>query len=103
MNLPRERLHQILLENYVIPNQAGAFSGFESFFRSLVDRGLVRRHQHKEAKEWAKGNGTYTQHYPARRRFKTNRVIVSGIDDTWQLDLIDLQTYSEINENYNWI
>jgi len=103
MNLPRERLHQILRENYVIPNQAGAFSGFESFFRSLVERGLVRRHQYKEAKEWAKGNGTYTKHYPARRRFKTNRVIVSGINDTWQLDLIDLQTYSEINENYNWI
>jgi hypothetical protein len=83
----------------------GAFTGFESFFCSLVERGTsrVRKHQYKEAKECAKGYGTYTKHSPARRRFKNNRVIVSGIDDTLQLDLIDFQTYSEINEKFNWI
>jgi hypothetical protein len=46
-----------------------------------------------------KGNSTYTKHRYARRRFPTNKVIVNGIDDTWQMDLVADGT----NNCYNWI
>jgi hypothetical protein len=33
--------HRTLLENYVTPNLPGSLTGFESFFRSLKERGVV--------------------------------------------------------------
>ena len=55
-------------------------------------------------KEWMKGNSTYTKHRPARRKFETNRVIVNGIDDTWQLDLVDMTPYNIThNRSFNYI
>ncbi len=37
-----------------------------------------------------KTQDAYTLHRPIRRRFKRNKVIVAGIDDTWQIDLVDM-------------
>jgi len=42
------------------------------------------------AEEWLSGQETYTLHPPVRRNFQRRRIIVSGIDDQWQADLIDL-------------
>jgi hypothetical protein len=50
-----------------------------------------------------KGNSTYTKHRYARRRFPTNKVIVNGLDDTWQMDLFDMCSYSSTNNGYNWM
>ena len=33
---------------------------------------------------------TYTRHKPIRKRFKRNRVMVNGIDQQWQADLVDM-------------
>ena len=54
------------------PAVPGSFSGFESFYRSLLERGEVNQREKCQVKEWMKGNGTYTKHRPARRRFQTN-------------------------------
>ena len=35
---------------------------------------------------------TYTLHRPVRRRFKRNRVVVLGIDEQWQADLVDVSS-----------
>jgi hypothetical protein len=95
--------HRTLLENYVTPNLPGSFAGFERFFRSLKERGVVVQEDKRRVKEWMKGNSTYTKHRYARRRFPTNKVIVNGIDDTWQMDLVDMCSYSRTNNGYNWI
>ena len=95
--------HRTLLENYVTPNLPGSFAGFESFFRSLKERGVVVQEDKRRVREWMKGNSTYTKHRYARRRFPTNKVIVNGLDDTWQMDLVDMCSYSSTNNGYNWI
>lgn len=95
--------HRTLQENYVTPNLPGSFAGFESFFRSLKERGVALQEDKHRVKEWMKGNSSYTKHRPARRRFPTNKVIVKGVDDTWQMDLMDLCSYSANNRGYNWV
>ena len=45
----------------------------------------------------------YTIHKPIRRKFERNRVLVSGIDDQWQLDLADLQSLQKYNEGYRYL
>ena len=37
-------------------------------------------------------------HKPARRK-----VVVWGIDETWQADLVDMQAYSKMNKGYTFL
>jgi hypothetical protein len=95
--------YRTLLENYVTPNLPGSFAGFESFFRSLKERGEVVQEDKRRVRELMKGNSTYTKHRYARRRFLKNKVIVNGTDDTTQMDLVDMCSYRRTNNGYNWI
>ena len=42
-------------------------------------------------------------HAPARRNFPRRKVIMRGIDETWQADLVDMQKYSTVNKGYNFL
>lgn len=42
-------------------------------------------------------------HKPARRNFKRRRVIVKGIDDLWQADLVDMKPYSRFNAGNKYL
>jgi hypothetical protein len=95
--------HRTRLENYVTPNLPGSIAGFESYFLLLRERGVVVQEDKRRLREWMKGSSTYTKHRYARRRFPKNKVIVNGIDDTWQMDLGNMCSYSSTNNGYNWI
>lgn len=45
----------------------------------------------------------YELHRPARKNFVRRRFIQKGLDDTWQIDLIDMQKYSKHNRGYKYI
>ena len=38
-----------------------------------------------------------------RKIFKRNKVTVSGIDDTWQMDLVDMSAFKNENKNITFI
>ena len=42
-------------------------------------------------------------HAPARRNFPRRKVIMRGIDETWQADLVDMKKYSSFNKGYKYI
>lgn len=42
-------------------------------------------------------------HKNVRKRFPRRRFIQKGIDDTWQIDLIDMQKHSKDNKGYKYI
>lgn len=42
-------------------------------------------------------------HKGARRNFPRRSVIIKGIDDLWQSDLIDIQKYQKVNKGYKFI
>lgn len=39
-------------------------------------------------------------HKQARKNFVRRRVIMKGIDDLWQADLVEMNSYSKFNKNY---
>ena len=41
-------------------------------------------------------------HAPARRNFPRRKVIMRGIDETWQADLIDEKLFT-FHKGYNWL
>jgi hypothetical protein len=42
-------------------------------------------------------------HRPARKNFKRRHVIVKGINDTWQIDLVEMIPYSKYNKGYKYM
>ncbi len=42
-------------------------------------------------------------HRPARKKFKRLHVVLKGIDDLWQADLVDMKAFSKYNNGYKYI
>lgn len=42
-------------------------------------------------------------HKPARRNFQRRRVIVKGLNDLFQADLVEMLPYAKVNKNFNYI
>lgn len=85
---------------YYDPSSPGAFGGKARLIRELPGK---RRAAAAAAEEWLQGQDTYTLHKPVRYKFPRRRVIVSGIDDQWQADLVDLQSLSRFNSGVRYL
>ena len=56
-----------------------------------------------QVKTWLQSKDTYTLHKPVRYNFPRNRVIVTGIDDQWQADLVDISSLARFNKGYKFL
>ena len=87
----------MLDKEYTTPSLPGSFSGKTSFITALKRRGA--KVKQKDVEDYLMNEETYTLHRPNRKKFIRNKVIVSGIDDTFQADLIDVSNISSFNDN----
>ena len=91
----------MLEKEYTTPALPGSFSGKSAFIRALARRGTkIKR---KDVDDYLMNEETYTLHRPNRKKYKRNQVIVSGIDDTFQADLIDVSNISRFNDNNKFL
>ena len=90
-----------LQEIYEDVSSPGGFSGLEPLYREAKRRGLpVTR---DAVRQWLAANVTYTLHKPAARKIKRNKVQVFYIDQTWQMDLVDIQKLAKFNQGAKYI
>jgi hypothetical protein len=92
---------KILEENYLNASLPGSLSGLQSFYRALKSRGI--KISRSRVKDWLMAEETYTLHKPARKKFIRNKVIAQGIDDLWQMDLVDMSKFSKFNEGFKFL
>lgn len=52
---------------------------------------------YQSVKDWLAGERVYSLHKPVRKVFKRNRCIVSGVDEQWQADLVEMRPYRSAN------
>lgn len=57
----------------------------------------------KQVDDWASSQLTYTLHKPLKRRFPTRSYKVGGLNEVWQLDLMEMIPYASINSGYKYI
>ncbi|GFU77116.1 uncharacterized transposon-derived protein F54H12.3 [Trichonephila clavipes] len=75
---------------YKNPENPASFGGVNALYRALDNRVKT-----KDIKQWLETKKNLTLlHKPARRRFKRNRVLVGGIEEQFQADLLDLHSKS---------
>ena len=56
-----------------------------------------------QVKTWLQSKDTYTLHKPGWYNFARNRVIVTGIDDQWQADLVDVSSLARFSKGYKFL
>ena len=77
------------------------FSGINQLQRRLKEKGV--KLSQKELQSFLQKQLTYTLHKPVKHKFPTRKVYVSGIDDQWQADIVDMQSFSKHNDDYKYI
>ncbi|GBL91271.1 Putative uncharacterized transposon-derived protein F54H12.3 [Araneus ventricosus] len=78
--------------------QPASFGGLNAIRRAVGNKVKT-----KDIKQWLESKDSYTLHKSARRNFKRNRVIVGGIDEQFQADLLDMQFVSKFNSGYKYL
>lgn len=81
---------------YKDPKNPGSFGGVNALKR--VFNGNV-----KDIKHWLSQKDSYTLHKPIRHKFMRNRVLVSNINEQFQVDLVDMQSLAKFNRGYKHI
>ena len=90
------------LENlYTNPLNPGSFSGFRAFQRLLKQKKIYI--PPKQIKRFLQKKDAYSLHLPRKRNFPRKRVIVSGINHLWQIDLVDMGSLEKENDGFKWI
>ena len=91
----------LLQEQYFNASKPGSYSGLESFYNALKKRGQSVKK--KELKTWMEGQEAYTLHKKTIKNFKRNRIVVKGIDNIWQIDLVDMSKISGENNRFRYL
>jgi len=89
------------MKNYYHTKNNASFGGINKLYlEARKSNPLITL---KQVKKWLSGELTYTLHYPIRKTFSRNRILVRGIDDQWEADLVDMREYTKQNNNHNFI
>lgn len=91
-----------LKQLYHDPSLASSLGGVDALYRHVRSQG---RHKlsRRQIRQWLRSQEAYTLHHPVRYRYSRNRTLVSGIDDQWQADLVDLSSLSKYNDGYRYL
>lgn len=87
---------------YYHPSKAGSFSGPDKLYRYVRKEGKYVISKQK-IRKWLKRQEAYSLQQPVRRRFQRNKVITTGIDDQWDVDLMDMSKYASNNDEFAYI
>ena len=90
-----------LNEIYTNPANPGSFSGVSGFTRALKDKKI--KATKSEIKKYLNSKEAYSLHKPKRKNYPRKQVIVKGIDDTWQIDLVDVSAIKNENDGNKFI
>lgn len=84
---------QQIYYNAIEPGSFGGVSSLAKYTNTKV----------RNTRKWLSGEDAYTLHKPIRRKFKRRKTFVTGIDQLWQLDLVDMTSTSNYNDGYKFL
>jgi hypothetical protein len=91
-------MEAVLTQTYQNPEHPASYGGINALQRVL--KGRVKG---KDIKKWLQTKDSYTLHKPLRHKFPRNRVIVGGLDEQFQSDLVDMQSLARYNDDYKYL
>ena len=94
-NLTTINKDKYFLKYYTNPKNPGSFSGLTGLYKALNEKEKTDKNR---LEKWIQSLDTYTLHKPKYKTFERNKTIVPGREDTWQADLIDMNSLTNEND-----
>ena len=86
---------------YTNPSNPGSYSGLENFRRLLKHKKIDATKN--EIRRFLQKKESYSLHKPKKKHFPRKRVIVGGINDLLQIDLVDMSAFANENDGFKFI
>ena len=90
---------EALLKKYLDPKNPGSFGGIDRLMRSATDVTSDR----EEVVKALQNNDVYTLNKENRHKFPRNPVIVTNVQQQYQVDLTDMSTYHAENDDVHFV
>ena len=87
---------------YYDPAHAGSFSSAKKLQKAVRKEGRFEISL-ANIQKWLQGEETYTTLKPSRKKYPRNKVIVDGINDQWDSDLMDMSNVSKENDGVRYV
>jgi len=97
---PDEKRYLISL--YFNPNNPGSYQGPERLKKAVDEDGQFSI-TFEQIEDWLQNQEPYSLNRNVARSFQRGRVLVKGIDDQWEADLADMQSYAKDNDNMKYL
>ena len=85
------------------PRVGGSFGGLDTLWRAVNKDGNSKYVSRYKVSKWLQKKRSYTLHRQPKRRFQRRKVVVSGINDQWQADLVDMTNLATFNDKHTFI
>ena len=96
-----EKRNGLIEKSYIKIDNPGSLGGLNRLYRELKKKNKDIRL--KDVQNFISTQDEYSLHKPLKKNFVRNKVLVFDIDDTWQIDLIDMSKFQKENEKVNYI
>jgi transposase InsO family protein len=97
-NMKKKTL-KILDRLYLSPSEPSSLGGIQRLYKAAKQSNV----SYEDVLEYLQRQEGYTQHKPVRRKFKRRRIISADINDQYQVDLADMQKFSEFNDGVKYL
>ena len=90
-----------LKQLYYNPKYNTAFSSASKLWHHIRQHG--RNISKKQLYKWLSKQDVFTSHHPIIHRFARRRVITRGLNDVWDVDLMDMSNLAKYNDGVHFI
>ena len=90
---------QILESNYYDISNPASLASVDKLYKSVKNNGISRKY----VEEWLSKQKSHVFHKQTINKFKRNRVLVSFIDEEFQIDLMDIRNVKWNHGRYHYI
>ena len=88
-----------IIKKYTTSSFPGSFGGLSKFYDEVKSKST----KYSDVKKELLDESAYSLHTPIVKKFKSYRIIVPGINDTWQADLIDVKKFAKENDENKYL
>ena len=91
-----------LEKNYFNPSHLGSFQGAYKLHEAIKDKGKYTISLSK-VKRWLQNQESFSLHKPLCRSFHCLKVIIGGLKDQYEVDLVDMQKLKDKNDGVHFL
>jgi len=87
---------------YYDPSHAASFQGVQKLYNQVRKEGKFKLTKN-QIKDWLQSQEPYSLHKSVKREFRRGQVVVAGIDDQFEADLISFIPYAAANDGIQFL